>query len=223
MSLISTLALLTLLTTGQTESLPTVHYSLPTDKMDLALTFDDGPLAKNTPAVLDVLKKYNVKATFFLLGENMDGNEALIRRIVAEGHEIGLHTYSHPNFYKISTAEIEKEIDTNISLLRKITTYTPKVIRPPYGIVTKPFLRIAKKKNLTIISWSNDSLDWKKGHTAQTIINDALTKVHPGAIILMHDKSSNYKESIKALPKIIEKLQSEGYTFKRVSDFNIRK
>ena len=109
----------------------------------------------------------------------------------------------------------------NLDLLQKIANYKPKIIRPPYGIVTKSFLKIAQQKKLTIISWSNDSLDWKKGHNANQIYEDALTKIHPGAIILMHDKSSNYQESIKALPKIIKTLKEDGYSFKRISDFNL--
>lgn len=202
--------------------LPIVHYSLPTNEMELALTFDDGPLNKNTSKVLDILKENNVKATFFLLGENMVGNEAIMQRILDEGHEIGLHTYSHPIFTKINYEQTEKEIDLNIDLLYKICHYRAKIIRPPYGIISKNFLKIAKAKKLKIISWSNDSLDWKKGHTTKMIYEDALAKTHPGSIILMHDKSNNYQQSIKALPLIIRKLKSEGYSFKRVSDFNIQ-
>ena len=209
---LSILSLLTMSSAINNAPLPTVHYTVPTSKMELALTFDDGPLAKNTPQVLSILKENNIKATFFLLGENMYGNEKIIKQIIADGHEIGLHTYSHPNFYKCSEEEIRKEIDMNLDLLQKIANYKPKIIRPPYGIVTKSFLKIAQQKKLTIISWSNDSLDWKE---------DALTKIHPGAIILMHDKSSNYQESIKALPKIIKTLKEEGYSFKRISDFNL--
>lgn len=218
---LSILSLLTMSSAINNAPLPTVHYTVPTSKMELALTFDDGPLAKNTPQVLSILKKNNIKATFFLLGENMYGNEKIIKQMIADGHEIGLHTYSHPNFYKCSEEEIRKEIDMNLDLLQKIANYKPKIIRPPYGIVTKSFLKIAQQKKLTIISWSNDSLDWKKGHNANQIYEDALTKIHPGAIILMHDKSSNYQESIKALPKIIKTLKEDGYSFKRISDFNL--
>ena len=161
---LSILSLLTMSSAINNAPLPTVHYTVPTSKMELALTFDDGPLAKNTPQVLSILKKNNIKATFFLLGENMYGNEKIIKQIIADGHEIVLHTYSHPNFYKCSEEEIRKEIDMNLDLLQKIANYKPKIIRPPYGIVTKSFLKIAQQKKLTIISWSNDSLDWKKGH-----------------------------------------------------------
>lgn len=160
---LSILSLLTMSSAINNAPLPTVHYTVPTSKMELALTFDDGPLAKNTSQVLSILKKNNIKATFFLLGENMYGNEKIIKQIIADGHEIGLHTYSHPNFYKCSEEEIRKEIDMNLDLLQKIANYKPKIIRPPYGIVTKSFLKIAQQKKLTIISWSNDSLDWKKG------------------------------------------------------------
>ena len=166
---LSILSLLTMSSAINNVPLPTVHYTVPTSKMELALTFDDGPLAKNTPQVLSILKKNNIKATFFLLGENMYGNEKIIKQIIADGHEIGLHTYSHPNFYKCSEEEIRKEIDMNLDLLQKIANYKPKIIRPPYGIVTKSFLKIAQQKKLTIISWSNDSLDWKKGHNANQI------------------------------------------------------
>lgn len=91
---LSILSLLTMSSAINNAPLPTVHYTVPTSKMELALTFDDGPLAKNTPQVLSILKKNNIKATFFLLGENMYGNEKIIKQIIADGHEIGLHTYS---------------------------------------------------------------------------------------------------------------------------------
>ena len=114
---LSILSLLTMSSAINNAPLPTVHYTVPTSKMELALTFDDGPLAKNTPQVLSILKKNNIKATFFLLGENMYGNEKIIKQIIADGHEIGLHTYSHPNFYKCSEEEIRKAEELENDLL----------------------------------------------------------------------------------------------------------
>lgn len=197
----------------------TVYYSFATEKKELALTFDDGPMKKNTPKILNILKEYNIKATFFLLGENMQGNEKIIQRIYQEGHQIGLHTYSHPNFNKLNKAQIQEEIYKNIELLQAIIDYTPTFIRPPYGIVTEDFLEIASEMKLTIISWSNDSLDWKKECNSDQIVNNALSKIHPGSIILMHDKSSNYLASRKALPRIIKRCLSLDYTFKTVKEF----
>lgn len=196
-----------------------VYYSFQTTENKLALTFDDGPSSKNTNQVLDILKKYNVKATFFLLGENMVGNETIIRRIVDEGHEIGLHTFSHPNFYKLNKDQIHNEIVKNIQTLKRIIPYNPKYIRPPYGIVTEDFLNLMDLYQLKIIAWSNDSLDWKSSKSSDDIVNLALSKIHPGSIILMHDKSNNYLCSRKALPRIIDKCLKLGYEFGTISEF----
>lgn len=196
-----------------------VNYVLPTHDMKVALTFDDGPYAINTPYVLDILKEENVKATFFLLGENFKGNEDLIRHIVVEGHEIGLHTYTHPNFYKLNYEEIKKEIVDNIRGIESIIGYAPNFIRPPYGIITDDFLCICEKLDLTVICWSVDTLDWKVGQNSSDMVKTVCQELRPGSIILMHDKSANYKCSRAALRRIIRTIKNEGYNFATLSEF----
>lgn len=103
-----------------------------TERM-VALTFDDGPNPKTTPMLLDILKKYNAKATFFILGQNIPGNEEIVKRMVAEGHEVANHSWSHPNFKTLSPEQIKQEVEQTQSALEKITGRRPTMIRPPYG------------------------------------------------------------------------------------------
>lgn len=196
-----------------------VNYVLPTHEMKVALTFDDGPSNSNTQEILDILKEENVKATFFLLGENFCGNEDLIRHIVVLGHDIGLHTYSHPNIYKLKYQEVKKEIVSNIRGIENIIGYAPQIIRPPYGIVTPDFLNICLELDLTVIAWSVDTVDWKKGQTVQGVLDIIKSETNAGSIILMHDKSSNSKVTRMALRKVIKYIKNEGYYFTTLSEF----
>lgn len=202
---------------AQISSPKTIYNHFVTEKKEVALTFDDGPYKESTEKVLNILRNENVKATFFVLGESVEKNKPTLKKIASEGHSIGLHSFSHPNFHKMSYKEIKNEIIKNQAIIKDTLGYSPKIIRPPYGIITNNFLNVSIDLDLTIYTWSDDSFDWKKGNSPQYIVENVLKKVKPGQIILMHDKSANSSNSIKALPIIIKKLKSNGYSFVTLS------
>ena len=191
-------------------------YDLYTNKMIdkskpmIALTFDDGP-NNNTNKVLDILEKYNVKATFFILGTNIEGNEDIIKRMDELGMEIGNHMYSHKLITKLKDKEIEKEIKKVDNLIFDITNRYPTLIRPSYGTFNK---RIKKIIDKPIIIWDIDTLDWKY-HNSKKISNKIISKAKDGDIILMHDI---YSATANSLEITIPKLLDKGYQFVTVSE-----
>ena len=176
----------------------------------VALTFDDGP-NYNTNKVLDILDKYSVPATFFVLGKNIKGNEDIIKRMDNLGMEIGNHTFSHELLTKKKKDKIKLEIDTTNKMLFDITGKYPTLLRPSYGSFNK---KIRKASDMPIIIWDIDTLDWKY-HNSKKIVDRVVNKVKDGDIILMHDI---YSASANALDSIIPMLREMGYTFVTVSD-----
>lgn len=174
----------------------------------VALTFDDGPGA-HTARLLDMLKQRHAKATFFVVGPNVKANPALVKRAVAEGHQIGNHSWSHPSLTKLSPGAIRKEVRSTSAAVKQATGRGTESIRPPYGAVDKKVRRVlAGEPNAHVILWSVDTLDWKHHDPAKTL---AAVKqgVQPGGIILMHDI---HKTSVDAVPAVVDYLQSKGYT-----------
>ena len=176
----------------------------------IALTFDDGP-NHNTSRVLDILEKYNAKATFFILGTNIKGNERIIKRMHNLGMEIGNHMYSHKLLTKLGNNEIKEEIKQVDNLIFDIINEYPTLIRPSYGTVNKKIKNIV---NRPIIIWNIDTLDWKY-HNSKMIANKVLKKVKDGDIILMHDI---YRATSNSLETIIPKLLNDGYKLVTVSE-----
>ena len=152
------------------------------NKKLVALTFDDGP-NHNTSRILDILEKYNVKATFFVLGNNIKGNEKIIKRMSDLGMEIGNHTYSHRLLTKLEDGEIKKEIKSVDDLVFDITNKYPSLIRTSYGSINNRIKRIVDRP---LIIWNIDTLDWKY-HNSKKIADRVLNKVGDGDIVLMHD------------------------------------
>lgn len=176
----------------------------------IALTFDDGP-NHNTSRVLDILEKYNIKATFFILGTNIEGNEKIIKRMNDLGMEIGNHMFSHKLLTKQTDNTIKKEVDKVDNLIFNIINKYPTLIRPSYGTVNN---RIKKLMNRPIIIWNIDTLDWKY-HNSKQIANRVFKDVSDGDIILMHDI---YRATANSLEIIIPKLLKDGYHFVTVSE-----
>ncbi|MGM9882269.1 MAG: polysaccharide deacetylase family protein [Bacilli bacterium] len=180
------------------------------DKKFVALTFDDGP-NYNTNKVLDILDKYDVSATFFVLGSKIKGNEYILKKMKDSGMEIGNHTFSHLLLTKYKEDKIKKEIDDTSNLIFDVTGNYPKLLRPSYGSFNS---KIKKVANMPIIIWDIDTLDWKY-HNSKRITNRVVSKVKDGDIILMHDI---YSATANALNNIIPELQSRGYVFVTVSE-----
>lgn len=176
----------------------------------VALTFDDGPDPKTTPQALDILKKYGAKATFFMVGQNIAGNEAIVKRVHNEGHQIGIHTWDHPVLTKLPLESAQKEILDTQTAINNVIGIKPTITRPPYGAINAT---IQNSVDQSFIMWNVDSLDWKTRNTKA--IMQEIAKTQPGSIILMHDI---HQTSIDALPSVLEYLKSNGYTLVTVDE-----
>ena len=177
----------------------------------VALTFDDGPNPATTNQALDTLSKYGIKATFFVLGKNVSGNEEILKRMKSDGHVIGNHSWSHPVLSKLSLDEAKKQITDTEDALTKVLGSSSKLMRPPYGAITDD---IRNSLDLSFIMWDVDSLDWKSKNEA-AILTEIQREVKNGSIILMHDI---HAETVNALPKVIDYLKGQGYDFVTVPD-----
>ena len=182
------------------------------DKPMVALTFDDGPSKRYTPAILDALKEYGANATFFVLGSNADNFPDILQRMVLEGNEIGNHTYSHKQLTTLSKENVEEEIIATQESIYDITHRYPDVIRPPYGSKNKTVLECAKGKR--IVTWSLDTRDWHD-RDARVVVERVLKQVQNGDIILMHDL---YASTASAVQELVPRLQEQGYQLVTVSD-----
>lgn len=192
----------------------------------IALTFDDGPDPKITPRILDILKVKEVPATFFTIGLNTNLNPDLVRREYNEGHEIGNHTYTHPNIEKISSQQLRLELDANERLIEGVIQRKSLLFRPPYSEDIEPEspsqvgpIEYTSQLGFYTVAMHIDPKDWNSPGT-QTIIDRTMNGVVSGAgnIVLLHDGGGNRNQTISALPQIIDKLKNEGYSFVTVSE-----
>lgn len=172
----------------------------------VALTFDDGPKRETTSQLLDILAQKNVKASFFVLGQNIPGNEDLLKRMKKEGHVIGSHSMHHYNLSQMDLPSLKKDFQDMDDKIKTVFKEPVKYIRPPYGATNK---QVAQVANRPLIEWSVDSKDWSSKNT-QAIINQVTQTTKPGSIILMHDI---YPETINAVPAIIDSLTARGLNF----------
>ena len=177
----------------------------------VALTFDDGPHRIYTKNLLDGLRERGVKATFFVVGENIPGNEDLIRQMEADGHLIGNHTYDHADISKLSDEENCRELQKTSDLVKEITGHGTAYVRPPFGN-----WKDTMDCRVTMISvkWTIDTLDWKSKNVTE-IIGKVMQQISDHDIILMHDY---YETSVEAALQIVDRLQEEGYEFVTVED-----
>lgn len=181
-----------------------------TEEKIVALTFDDGPDSSHTAQILDILDKQNVKASFFIIGKKAEQNEALIRRMQEEGHMIGNHSYSHDFFFDLfGTKKMEQDLLKTEQLIEGITGSGPLLFRPPYGVTNPTVARVVKKRGYKAVGWSVRSLDTVL-QDEDKIVERIMDRLHPGAIILMHD---DREITVKVLERIILKIKKEGYRF----------
>ncbi|WPC41382.1 polysaccharide deacetylase family sporulation protein PdaB [Clostridium sp. JS66] len=189
-------------------------YYVDTKDKKIALTFDVSWGTDNTDKILQVLDKYNVKATFFLVGGWVDQYPEKVKSIYEKGHEIGNHSDRHPDMTKISRDKIIEDIDINDSKIRKLTGEGTKLFRCPEGSYNNLVVQTVKATNHYCIQWDVDSIDWKE-EGANLEYERVVKKVKNGSIILFHN---NAKYTPDNLPKVIEKLKKEGYEFVKVGD-----
>ncbi|WP_325099454.1 polysaccharide deacetylase family protein [Persicirhabdus sediminis] len=180
----------------------------------VALTFDDGPHPSLTPRLLDILRDRNVKATFYVVGTNVDAYPQIVRRIVAEGHEIGNHSWKHNNFTKMSADQCRDSLNKCRDSIVKACGVQPRTFRPPYGALRQDQRQwIFNEYGYPTILWSVDPLDWKY-RNAYRVENELVNKAHNGAILLAHDI---HKTTVDAVPGTIDRLIRKGHTFVTVS------
>ncbi len=192
----------------------------------IALTFDDGPDVRFTPAVLDVLQHYHVPATFFVIGINATNNGELLRRIVAEGHEIGNHTFTHPNIATISEKQLGVEIHATRRFFESTLGRRSVLFRPPYAVDTEPEtpeevkpLLYTSRLGYYIVEMNIDPTDWQMpgvDKIVQTVLDKAVN--HEGNVVLLHDGGTDRSQTVAALPRIIEGLRARGFELVAMSD-----
>ncbi len=176
----------------------------------IALTFDDGPSNPQSLKTLETLKKHNIRATFFLIGENISGNENILKQIVADGHSIGSHSYSHHFWIDLwGSKKLEGDITKSLSEIKNYTGHDVKLFRPPYGVTTPTFAFVLKKLNLQSVGWNVRSYDTSTPDINK-ILSRVLRKTKNGSVILLHDRLDYMPE---LLDKLIPALKEKKFEF----------
>lgn len=183
----------------------------------IALTFDDGPHYKYTEEILDILDEYEVKATFFTVGENAKHFPELIDREIASGHEVANHTYSHKNISSLNDSQITEEIKKCEEILGEHEGYIPSLFRPVEGYATKEDCRVIEDLGYDVILWSVDTRDWAH-NSVNNIVNNVINNSNDGSIVLFHDFVSGQSPTPEALRKLLPELKKQGYSFVTVSE-----
>jgi Predicted xylanase/chitin deacetylase len=181
----------------------------------IAMTFDDGPSATLTPKLLDLLAAHHIKATFFVIGENVSEHPEIVARAAREGHEIGNHSWSHPNFGKMSDESVRRQLQQTDDAIKSATGKRPTLLRPPYGSITAREKRwIHDEFGYQIILWDVDPYDWKRPGPA-VVRARILKETRPGSIVLSHDI---HPGTIEAMPSTFDELEAKGFKFVTVSE-----
>lgn len=193
-----------------------------TSQKIVALTFDDGPYPPYTGQVLDILREEGVPATFFVIGRNAEKYPDLVRRMVAEGHQVGNHTYNHVDLLKADRATIADEVDRTNRVIASITGAPAKVVRPPHGFRDAVVLEVMAERGLKVVEWSVLSRDWTNPGV-ETIARRTLAKVKSGAVILLHDgdgvaAAAPRAQTVEAARRIIRDLKARGFKFVTVDE-----
>jgi peptidoglycan/xylan/chitin deacetylase (PgdA/CDA1 family) len=187
------------------------HAALPSETKYVALTFDDGPHRSNTERLLDGLLERGTSATFFLVGEQIAGNEALIQRMAREGHQIGNHTWSHRGLQELDEEAFQAEIRRTEDALDAVLEQRQYWLRPPYGQISGAQL---KQLDMSLAKWSVDPRDWES-RNREKVVQAVLETVKPGSIILLHDIHSS---SVEAALELVDRLTAQGYVFVTVEE-----
>lgn len=199
-----------------------VFSNTQTTQKVVALTFDDGPNPPYTEQMLDVLKDKHVSATFFLIGQNVDKHPELVKRIAAEGHELGNHTYHHIDLLKADRKVIADEIDRTNQAIFTASGIKPHLMRPPHGFRDPVVMEMMAERGLKVVEWSVMSRDWLNPGV-DAIVERTVSKVKNGSIILLHDgdgvtSQDSRVQTIEATRRIIEILSAQGYKFVTIDE-----
>ncbi|MBL7806229.1 MAG: polysaccharide deacetylase family protein [Saprospiraceae bacterium] len=191
--------------------LPQYVWHIPTEDKVLYLTFDDGPVPEATPWVLDLLLHYGAKATFFCVGDNVRKHPEIFERILQDGHAVGNHTYNHLNGWKTQTFDYLK----NVQRCRQMVS--SPLFRPPYGAL-RPSQTRTLKSRYRIVMWDVLSGDYDPEITPEQCLENVLVNIQPGSIVLFHDSLKAETRMRYALPKVLEQLGREGWTFRALEN-----
>lgn len=204
--------------------MPKIIFKVKTKEKVIALTFDDGPHPFYTPQIIDILAIKNIKATFFVTGENIEANKKLTTRMIAEGHELGNHSYYHKNLIFKNSKYIKEEILRTDRILRKIGYKGDIHFRPPFGRILFTAALVLASLNKNIIMWNVPTKDYKE-KDKNTILNRINKRIKPGAIIVLHDsgiirtgKLINRQATVDTVNVLIDNLHQQGYKFKKISE-----
>lgn len=189
-------------------------YSVATEEKQVAISFDAAWGADKTQGILDLLKEYNVTATFFLVGFWVDEYPEMVKAIDDAGIEIGTHSNKHPDMAKLSETEIKEELEVSISKIKSITNKEIKLFRPPFGSYNNTLINVCEQMNLIPIQWDVDTLDWK-GLSGSEMTSRVVSKVKNGSIILMHNNSDNILDGLRM---ILDRLTMDGYKVTSVGE-----
>lgn len=190
-------------------------YCVETDKKQIAISFDAAWGADDTDTLIEILGKYDVKATFFVVGDWVDKYPEEIKKLSDNGHSIQNHSNTHPYMTKLSTEEMVAQLKNCNEKIAKLTGDTPTLFRCPYGDYNNAVLNATESIDMKAIQWSVDSLDWKDTATADSIAKRVIEKTTNGSIILCHNDADHTPE---ALPTILETLKNDGYEFVLIKD-----
>ena len=186
------------------------------DGAKICLTFDDGPDPRYTPEVLGILQQFQIPAVFFLVGAKAERYPDLVKRIEAEGHQIGCHTYYHQHAYLLSPWKSVATIVKGRHVIEEITAKPLRWFRPPWGTLNLFQYLFLKRQQLQVVLWDADARDWKRKTGSAGVFKRLLEKVKPNSIVVLHDSGGQKgapENTVSALPGIIKQLQSDGYTF----------
>jgi|SRR6056297_609730 len=186
--------------------MPTTTWSYPDRTREIFLTFDDGPVPETTPWLLDLLNQYNAKATFFLIGKNVEKNQYLYQRILDEGHQVGNHTYSHVSGWKLGFNKYVEDIQLGNRFIKS------HLFRPPYGKITPMQLKHLKKQ-FNIVFWDVLSYDFNRKISGERCLVNVLSKYKDGSIIVFHDSMKAFKNLEYALPLVLDHFKNLEYKF----------
>ncbi|ULT59934.1 polysaccharide deacetylase family protein [Neobacillus drentensis] len=189
-----------------------------TSQKAVAITFDDGPNPIYTPEVLDIFAKAEGKATFFMIGEQMERYPEIVKEVAEQGHEIGNHTFSHPKLSELSPADCLSEIERNEEIIQELTGQLPVVFRPPYLDYNNDTISILKDKGYPMIGALNmEAQDWEQPGV-EHILSASKKCVRNGSILIFHDGFGDRSQTIQAVKKLVFELKSEGYQLLTVSE-----
>jgi peptidoglycan-N-acetylglucosamine deacetylase len=180
-----------------------------------ALTFDDGPHAQGTPAVLELLAAAGVQATFFLVGEQVERNPSLAGEIVSAGHLVGLHCHLHRNLLRMAPKQVHGDIDRATAAIEDATGGSPALYRPPYGVLNASALRLANARGWRTLLWSHWGRDWERRATPESIARRVTEGAGEGSVLLLHDADDysapgSWRRTLAALPQVLSTLADRG-------------